>query len=103
MKKILNLFFTFTFIIIIFELISYTLYKLNILEVSHKPKLYLKKNYVTEYNFWNEENEWGAWRPVNIKTVQKRSCFNVEYKTNEVGARDSSFKINNLLCTKNIF
>ena len=57
MKKILNLFFTFTFIIIILELISYTLYKLNILEISLKPKLYLKKNYVTEYNFWNEENE----------------------------------------------
>ena len=36
----------------------------------------------------------GAWRPVNIKTIQKRSCFNVEYKTNEVGARDSTF--NNL-------
>ena len=26
--------------------------------------------------------------------IQKRSCFNVEYKTNEVGARDSAF--NNL-------
>ena len=94
MKKILNFFFTFIFIIIILELISYTLYKINILEISHKPKFYLKKNYVTEYNFWNEENEWGAWRPVNIKTVQKRSCFNVEYKTNEIGARDSAF--NNL-------
>lgn len=94
MKKILNFFFTFIFIIIILELVSYALYKINILEISHKPKFYLKKNYVTEYNFWNEENEWGAWRPVNIKTVQKRSCFNVEYKTNEVGARDSTF--NNL-------
>jgi len=93
MKKILNFFSIFFLIVIILELISFLLYKSNLLEISHKPKIYLRGNFVTEYNFWTEEKKWGAWRKKNSSLNQKRSCFDVVYKTNEVGARDDKFDI----------
>tara|TARA_B100001123_G_C15158559_1_gene966511 strand:- start:110 stop:1168 length:1059 start_codon:yes stop_codon:yes gene_type:complete len=85
------------FLIIIFflELISFSIFKLNLLEISHVPKLYLDKGFVPNDEWWLEENLWGAWHKPTSSTIQKRSCFDVIYTSNEVGARDDSFKNNN--------
>ena len=77
----------------VFEIISYGFYKLNLLEISHKPKIYLSKGEVPNDEWWTEESIWGAWHIKNSKTRQKRSCYDATYISNEVGARDSSFSL----------
>ncbi len=83
------------FLFFVFELISYGFYKLNLLEISHKPKIYLSKNEVPNDEWWIEENVWGAWHIKNSETRQIRSCYDATYISNEVGARDDSFSFNN--------
>ena len=60
------------FLFFVFELISYGFYKLNLLEISHKPKIYLSKNEVPNDEWWIEENVWGAWHIKNSETRQNR-------------------------------
>jgi len=91
-KKFLFIFFTILFLI---ELISFSFFKLNLLEVSHTPKLYLNKDYIPNDEWWIEDKEWGAWHKNSSSTIHKRSCFNVIYNSNEIGARDDSFTNNN--------
>ena len=90
-------FFITLFVLLLFfvEFISFLVFKFNILEISHTPKLYLSKNLIPNDEWWTEEKEWGAWHKINSATTQRKSCFNVVYKSNEIGARDDSFKINN--------
>ena len=83
------------FLLFVFELISYGFYKLNLLEISHKPKIYLSKNEVPNDEWWTEENIWGAWHIKNSETRQIRSCYDATYISNEVGARDDPFSFNN--------
>ncbi len=78
-------------IFFLLELISYFFYKLNLLEISHKPKIYLPKDEISNDEWWTEENIWGSWHSINSKTEQKRSCYNAIYISNEIGARDDSF------------
>ena len=90
-KSFLLLFFTIIFSI---EFISFSIVKFNLLEISHIPKIYLSNKIVPNNEWWTEEKKWGAWHKINSSTLQKRSCFDVKYSSNEVGARDSSFKSN---------
>ena len=78
------------------EVFSYIIYKLDILEISHKPKFYLPQNFVSNDEWWTEENKWGAWHIKNGKTRQTRSCYDVIYTSNEIGARDESFSNNSI-------
>ena len=94
MNNLIKFFYIF-FLFFVFEIISYGFYKLNLLEISHKPKIYLSKDEVPNDEWWTEENIWGAWHIKNSKTRQKRSCYDAMYISNEVGARDSSFSLNN--------
>ena len=94
MNNLIKFFYIF-FLFFVFEITSYGFYKLNILEISHKPKIYLSKDEVPNDEWWTEENIWGAWHIKNSKTRQKRSCYDATYISNEVGARDSSFSLNN--------
>ena len=94
MNNLIKFFYIF-FLFFVFEIISYVFYKLNLLEISHKPKIYLSKDEVPNDEWWTEENIWGAWHIKNNKTHQKRSCYDATYISNEVGARDSSFSLNN--------
>jgi len=55
----------------------------------------MPKNFVSNSEWWTEEDNWGPWHKKNSKTIQKRSCFDVVYESNEFGARDKSFKSNN--------
>ena len=75
--------------------------KLKIINFSQTPKIYTNKNFVFYPDWYNEENIWGAWRYPNKKTKHTRKCFDIEYSSNEIGARDSSFK--NTTYKKNIF
>ena len=92
LKRILYISFTILFFL---EIISFSIFKLGLLEISHIPKLYLNKDHIPNDEWWVEDKEWGAWHKNSSSTIQKRSCFNVTYTSNEVGARDDSFVVNN--------
>ena len=94
MTKFKNYFILSFVLLISFELISYVIYKIKILEISHKPKIYLNKDEISNDEWWIEENLWGSWHIDNSKTRQIRSCYDATYISNEVGARDSSFSTN---------
>ena len=94
MTKFKNYFILSFVLLISFELISYFIYKIKILEISHKPKIYLNKDEISNDEWWIEENLWGSWHIDNSKTRQIRSCYDATYISNEVGARDSSFSTN---------
>ena len=94
MTKLKNFFILSIFVILILEIISYKSYSLNMLEISHKPKIYLTEGEVPNDEWWTEENSWGSWHIKNAKTKQKRSCYEATYVSNEIGARDDAFKIN---------
>jgi hypothetical protein len=94
MIKIKKVLFIFIYILIILEITSFLVFKSGKLEISHHPEFYMQKNFVSNNNWWTEENFWGAWHLKKSKTKQIKSCFNVVYESNEVGARDKSFKFN---------
>ena len=94
MTKFRNYFILSFVLLISFELITYFIYKIKILEISHKPKIYLNKDEISNDEWWIEENLWGAWHIDNSKTRQIRSCYDATYISNEIGARDSSFSTN---------
>ena len=96
MKKFRNFLLLFFFVFLVFEVFSYTIYKTNILQISHKPKIYLSNNEIPNDEWWVEENIWGAWHKKNSSTRQIKSCYDVIYTSNEVGARDNSFSQNSL-------
>ena len=41
---------------------------------------------------FTEKEEWGAWHKKNFTAKFAKSCFEGIYKTNEIGARDTSFQ-----------
>ena len=94
MKNFINKLILSIFTIFLIELISYSFYKFDLLEISHKPKFYLTNNEIPNDEWWTEENIWGAWHVKNSKTRQIRSCYDATYISNEVGARDESFLLN---------
>ena len=72
------------------EIVSYILTKNNLFLMNRTPKLYSSIKDTT--GAWRTEKDlWGAWHKPNAKAHHERSCFNVIYQSNEVGARDSSF------------
>ena len=81
-------------IIVILEFISFVFFKLNLLEISHTPKIYLDKGFIPNDEWWTEKDSWGAWHKPLSSTLQKRSCYEVIYTSNEVGARDTNFEDN---------
>ena len=72
--------------------INFTFFKLDLLEISHTPKIYLDEGILPNDEWWTEEKPWGAWHKSSSVTNQKRSCYNVIYRSNEIGARDDSFE-----------
>ena len=93
-KYIFSSFLIIVFTIILLEIFSFVMVKLKIINFSQTPKIYTNKNFVFYPDWYNEENIWGAWRYPNKKTKHTRKCFDIEYSSNEIGARDSSLKYN---------
>ena len=88
-KFFLIILITFLFL---FEIFSFALSKFNLLIFNDTPIVYLKDQKNIIDNYWTEKEIWGAWHEKNFQTSHKKKCFDVIYKTNEVGARDTSFK-----------
>lgn len=75
------------------EFLSFVLSKTRMLPFHQTPQLYLS-NGGTGMEWRNENSPWGAWHKKNYTDRHSTECFNVEYKTNEVGARDDPFNGN---------
>ena len=100
MKFIFFLIFTiFNFALI--EFFSFVGSKMNLFVINETPFIYGKKPNQILSNYWIEKDIWGAWHEKNFKVSHKKKCFDVIYETNEIGARDKSFKnlkaINNII------
>ena len=60
------------------------------------PDLYSQRGITAPKHIYNqgikwrtEEQDWGGWHRKNFKDKHTKSCFNVEYESNNFGARDS--------------
>lgn len=81
------------FLFLIFlEIGSFILSKFNLLSFNQTPEFYWKEEQVSYSNFFTEKNEWGAWHRPNSMTHHRSRCFKAKYTSNEIGAKDSSFK-----------
>ena len=67
------------------ELFSFFSYKYSILPINIGPS-YLVNNGI---KWRNEYLPWGAWHKKNYIDQNKKSCFDVTYQTNNLGARDT--------------
>ena len=83
--------------LLLFELFSFFASKLELLLFNDSPGAY---SWVYIGNEWRTEKEpWGAWHKINSVTDRhQKSCFDITYKSNDVGARDLS---NYLFLSKN--
>lgn len=84
-KKLSKYLFILIFFLLIIEFFSFLFTKLNLLYVNFEP------DYIHSYgNKWRTENTiWGSWHKKNHKDVHSSKCFNVTYKSNNIGARDN--------------
>lgn len=89
-KNSLSIVLSILFFGIILELFSFFFSYFNLFPISSTPKLYSKS---THYNFKNEKNIWGVWHKKNLKIRHKTNCFDANYYTNNIGAKDYDFKI----------
>ena len=79
-------FLTVFLIIFIFsiEILSFIFTKFNLLIVNHEPSYIHKQG-----NKWRVENtSWGTWHKPNFGDQHSTECFNVNYQSNNLGARD---------------
>jgi hypothetical protein len=78
----------FIFFILLFELFSFFASKLDLLLFNNSPGAYSR---IYSGNEWRSEKElWGAWHKVNSQADRhQKSCFDITYKSNDVGARDT--------------
>tara|TARA_B100001121_G_C18698451_1_gene626135 strand:+ start:95 stop:1237 length:1143 start_codon:yes stop_codon:yes gene_type:complete len=97
-KKIL----LFSFILSIFiETASFIASKNELLIFNSKPGYLKFKSIYNALDWRTEEEAWGAWHKKNFLTRHEKKCFDVYYKTNDVGAR-SEFSFNNLKSDNNL-
>lgn len=83
--KFIKKFFLFSFyFLVLLEFFSFIFTKLNLLYVNNDP------DYIYSYgNSWRTENtSWGSWHKINYKDKHSSNCFSVNYKSNNIGARD---------------
>ena len=66
------------------EILSLIFTKFNLLIVNHEPSYIHKQG-----NKWRVENtSWGTWHKPNFGDQHSTECFNVNYQSNNLGARD---------------
>ena len=78
---------------IFFEIFSYFLLKTNLIRDVLAEQGFTKSQHFTAsgLNWRNEKNTWGPWHIHNSTDRHVKSCFDVEYKANSIGARDNEF------------
>jgi hypothetical protein len=90
--------FIYNLIILFFllEIFSFLFSFFNLLPINDKPLFYtnfsFKENRGTGVEWLSEKESWGIWHKSNFKDSLIRSCFSVDYESNEFGARDDSFE-----------
>jgi hypothetical protein len=67
-----------------FELFSLVATKFNLLIFNQEPNY----RYSSGNKWRNEIKPWGAWHKENYKDRHRTKCFDVEYRSNNLGARD---------------
>jgi hypothetical protein len=80
--------------LVIFELSSFAVTKMELFLFNETPSVYRfgsNTNYRDIGYGRTERDPWGAWHAPNGTYTHTMFCFNVEMTFNEVGARDSSF------------
>lgn len=83
MKKISVFIFIF---LITFELFSLTFTKLGLFIFNETPKYSFEKKFLHDWIKYDEDGI--VWHKKNYKTRHISRCFDVEYETNNIGARD---------------
>jgi hypothetical protein len=83
---------------IVLEMLSFLGTKFNLFLVNDTPGIYRDQGrmYLKDIQIRTENMPWGAWRLPNAESRQISNCYDVKFKTNEVGARDDSFIKNNI-------
>jgi len=68
--------------------------------VGTQAGLFLFNDYPTAYrprysgvNWRTQKDPWGSWHRSNATDRHRSSCFDVSYRSNEIGARDTSFSL----------
>ena len=70
--------------LLVFEFFSFVASKSNLLLFNEDPFYFTKKGID-----WRSENSpWGVWHKINFTDRHQESCFDVNYQSNNVGARD---------------
>ncbi len=71
--------------LVLVEFFSFAASKFNLLIVNNDP------DYIYSYgNKWRTETTaWGSWHKPNFKDRHESRCFSVDYKSNNIGARDN--------------
>ena len=84
-SKIKLFIFTILILVITIELLSLIATKFNLLMYNEEP------NYIyPSGDKWRTEiMPWGSWHKPNFRDRHRKTCFNVEYKSNNLGARDN--------------
>jgi len=75
-----------------FELFSFIATKFDLLLFNEEPHY----RYSSGNKWRNEIKPWGAWHKENYKDRHKTKCFDVEYQSNNLGARDDKVYDQNL-------
>ena len=84
-SKIKLFVFTILILIITIEIISLIATKLNLLMYNEEPG-YL---YPSGDKWRTETMPWGSWHKPNFRDRHRKTCFDVEYESNNLGARDN--------------
>ena len=84
-SKIKLFVFTILILIITIEMLSFIATKLNLLMVNEEPG-YL---YPSGDKWRTETMPWGAWHKPNFRDSHRKTCFDVKYESNNLGARDN--------------
>ena len=80
-KKFIIIIFIFIFLL---EFFSFVGTKLKLFIVNHEPNYFYNQG-----NNWRTENNlWGSWHKKNFKDKHVTNCYQVEYYSNNLGARD---------------
>jgi len=85
----------------VFLLVLVSLFSLELFSfVGTQAGLLLFNDYPTAYrpqyagvNWRTQKEPWGSWHRSNATDRHRSSCFDVSYRSNEIGARDTSFSL----------
>ena len=90
LKYLADLFLISSISLILLEIGAFFLLKFKVIKNSYaKLGIEDSKHLIYQgFNWRNEKEKWGAWHKINSNSIHKKSCFDVEYKSNNIGARD---------------